>query len=90
MLVLKVHFLKRFFVFLLLERGEGREKKRERHSTVGEIQQSVASRTPPTGDLACNPGMCPDWESNQWPFSFGDDAQPTEPHWSGLPSVSSF
>ena len=23
---------------------------------------------PSTGDLACNPGMCPDWESNQWPF----------------------
>ena len=22
----------------------------------------------PTGDLACNPGMCPDWESNQPPF----------------------
>ena len=26
----------------------------------GEKQQYVvASRTPPTGDLACNPGMCP-------------------------------
>ena len=23
---------------------------------------------PPTGDLARNPGMCPDWESNQWLF----------------------
>ena len=23
---------------------------------------------PPTGDLACNPGMCPDWELNQWPL----------------------
>ena len=22
----------------------------------------------PTGYLACNPGMCPDWESNQRPF----------------------
>ena len=22
----------------------------------------------PTGDLACNPGICPDWESNQQPF----------------------
>ena len=26
------------------------------------------SRAPPTGDLAHNPGMCPDWESNQRPF----------------------
>ena len=22
----------------------------------------------PTGDLVCNPGMCPDWEWNQQPF----------------------
>ena len=25
----------------------------------------VVSHMPPTGDLAHNPGMCPDWESNQ-------------------------
>ena len=23
---------------------------------------------PPTKDLACNPVMCPDWESNWQPF----------------------
>ena len=28
----------------------------------------VASCMPPTGDLARNPGMCPDCESNQQPF----------------------
>ena len=28
----------------------------------------VASCTPPTGDLARNPGMCPDWESNSDPL----------------------
>ena len=28
----------------------------------------VASHVPPTGDLAYNPGVCPDWESNQRPF----------------------
>ena len=33
-----------------------------------EHQRVVASYTPPTGDLACNPGMCPDQESNQQPF----------------------
>ena len=33
----------------------------------------VASHVPPTGDLACNPGMCPDRESNQQPF----DLQPS-------------
>ena len=36
---------------------------------MGEKYQCVvASVTPPTGDLAHNPGMCPDWESNQQPF----------------------
>ena len=39
-----------------------REGKGERE---GEIYQSDASHTPPpTGDLAHNPGMCPDWEPN--------------------------
>ena len=36
--------------------------------------------TPPTGDLACNTGMYPDWESNQWPFASQSGAQSTEPH----------
>ena len=42
----------------------GREGERE-----GEKHQCVVmSRTPPIGDLACNPGICPDWESNQDPL----------------------
>ena len=44
-------------MYLFLETGgEGereREKERERNTNV------VASRTPPTGDLASNPDMCP-------------------------------
>ena len=39
---------------------------------------------PPTGDLACNPGMCPDWESNQRYFGLQAGAQPTESHQVGL------
>ena len=38
-----------------------REGKGERE---GEKHQSVASCTPPTGDLAHNPGRCPDREWN--------------------------
>ena len=38
------------------------EREGEKHQCV------VASHMPTTGDLACNPGMCPDWESNQRPF----------------------
>ena len=45
------------FIQLLLERKGKRQG--EKHQCV------VASTVPPTGDLAHNPGMCPDWESNQ-------------------------
>ena len=38
---------------------------------------------PPTGDQAHNPGMCPDWESNQRPFGSQAGTQSTEPHQSG-------
>ena len=46
---------------------------------------SVAySRAPPTGDLAHNPGMCPDWESNPRPFGSQARAQSPELHQPGL------
>ena len=48
------------YLFVLREGKEGR--KGEKHQCV------VASCAPPTGDLVCNPGMCPDWESNQRPI----------------------
>ena len=37
-------------------------RKGEKHQCV------VASHLGHTGDLAYNPGMCPDWESNWQPF----------------------
>ena len=43
----------------------------------------VASRAPPSGDLAHNPGMCPDWELNRKSFGSLDGAQSTEPHQPG-------
>ena len=49
-----------FKFYLLIFRERGRERVRE-----GEKHRVVASHAPPTGDLAHNPGMCPDWESNQ-------------------------
>ena len=51
---------KKDFIYLFLEKGEGKEKERERNISVW-----LPLGMPPTGDLACNPGMCPDWESNQ-------------------------
>ena len=34
----------------------------------------------PTGDLAHNPGMYPDWELNKRPFGSQAGTQSTEPH----------
>ena len=53
------------------------EREGEKHQRV------VASLVPPTGDLAHNPGMCPDWELNLRPFAFQAGTQSTEPHWRG-------
>ena len=39
------------FIYLFLERREGREKERERNIYVQEMHQLVASCTPPTGEL---------------------------------------
>ena len=50
-------FLKKI-IYLFLGRGEGKEKDRERNI------DGLPLTCPPTGNLACNPGMCPDWESN--------------------------
>ena len=58
--------------FWLLQEGEG-----EKHQCV------VASHAPPSGSLACNLDMCPDWESNQQPFGLQAGTQSTEPHQPG-------
>ena len=67
----------KIYLFIFLERGEGREKEGEKP------QCAVASHSAPSGDLACNPGMCPDQESNWRPSGLQDDAEPTELHQSG-------
>ena len=61
--------------YLFLEMGEG---ERERNIDVWEKHQLVASHMPSTGDLAHNPGVCTDWESNQQPFHPQEGAQYTE------------
>ena len=57
------------------------EREGEKHQCV------VASRAPPTGDVACNPGMCPDWESNKQPSASQVHAQPTELPQPGLINI---
>ena len=68
---------KRFYLLLFGERGREGERKGERHQGV------AASHMPPTRDLAHDPGMCPDWESNQRPFGLQAGTQSTEPHQPG-------
>ena len=64
-------FFKRDFIFT--ERGSERERE-ERNISVW-----LPLTCPLLGDLACNPGMCPDWESNQRPF--GLQARSRSIHW---------
>ena len=73
-------FFKDVFIFLFIfrQRGRKREREGEKHQCV------VACHTPPTGGLSHNPGMCPDWESNQWPFASQSGAQSIEAHQPGL------
>ena len=47
------------YLFIFRERGREGEREEEKHQCV------VASHVAPTGDLAPNPGMCPDWELNR-------------------------
>ena len=61
---IRISLFKIDLIYLLLEKGEGREKVRERNIHVQETPRSVASRAAPTGDLALNPGLSPDQESN--------------------------
>ena len=73
------YFFKDLTHFIFRQRGKEGERKGEKHQCM------VASRVPLTRDLACNPGMCPDWEISQHPFGLQAGAKSTEPHPSGLP-----
>ena len=69
------------YTYLFLERGEGRETDWKRNINA------VASHASPTGDLACIPGMCSDWESNLWPFGLQASTQSSEPHQPGPENI---
>ena len=67
-----------FYFFIFRQRGREGERDEEKHQCV------VAFGAPPTGGLAYNPGMCPDWELNWQPFASRSSAQSTEPHQPGV------
>ena len=75
-LLFQLDFLKILFIFFLEERGE---RERERNIHVRNIDQLL---------LACSqPGSWPTTQAcalTRGPFGLQDNAQPTEPHQSGL------
>ena len=64
------------FIYLFIFRERGKEREREGETSMC----GYVSHAHPTGDLARNPGMGPDWESNWRPFGWQSRAQSTEPH----------
>ena len=78
----KINFLKTlkniFYLFSFRARGREGEREGEKHPCV------VVSCVLLTGDLAHNPGMCPDQESKSQTFGSQVRAQPTEPDQPGL------
>ena len=64
-------------LFVFRETGREGEKEGKKH------QCAVSFHMLLTGDLACNPSMCPDWESNQQPFGLQAGTQSTELHQPG-------
>ena len=77
--LMKKHSLKILFIYFYREGKERREG--EKHQCV------VSPHMPPTGVLACNPGMCPDWESNWWPFGWQACTQSIKLHQPGCETV---
>ena len=65
-----------FKSFLYLE-GKGGRKRGRKTPMCGCLSRA------PTGDLACHPAMCPDWELNQRPLASRASIQSTEPHQPG-------
>ena len=63
-------------LFIIFREGEG-EREGKKHQRV------VASYMPPTGDLARNPDMCPEWEWNRPSFDSKVHTQSTQSHQPG-------
>ena len=72
-----LYFFQRFYLFIYKER-EGRKKERERNVNVW-----LPLTCSPLGTWPTTQGMCPDWESNQWPFGLQTGTQSSDSHQPG-------
>ena len=68
--------LKKIFMF---REGKGGRKRGRGTSMCGCLSRALL-----LGTVRYNPGMSPDWESNQRPFGLRAGTQSTEPHQPGL------
>ena len=79
-----ISFFFKAFIYLFLEKGEGREKTREKETSM--CKRNIIDRLPlhaPTQGPDPQPRHVPWLESNRWPFALRSDTQPTEPRRSG-------
>ena len=68
----------RIFFHCFLEREEGKERGTSMwERNIVWLPNPVCT---PTGDGTCNPGLCPDQESNRLFITLQDDVHMTEPH----------
>ena len=67
---LVIFFFLDFIYFIFWQRGRKAERE-------GENINVWLSLAPPNGNMVCNQGMWPDWESNQQPFGSQASAQST-------------
>ena len=74
----KDFFFKIEFIYLFLERGEGRKRRRETLMWGKNMDWLLLVRAP-TGDWAHKPGLRSgsDHKLNQWPFTLRDYVQTT-------------
>ena len=79
-LCLSLLFFKILFTYFQRQGG----RKRGKHWCAKRNIDQLPPRTPLSGELACNPGMCPDRESKWWPFGLQAGDQSTESYWPGL------
>ena len=63
-----------YLKILFILEGKGEKNQCVRETSISCL---LYSRPPTTGDLACSPGMCPDWELNWWPLGSQVGAQAT-------------
>ena len=76
-----IFFLSILFFLFIYFREKGREGERGRETLIGCLSHD------PNQELGPQPGMCPDWDSNQQPFGWQAGTQSTEPHQPGRGAI---